>query len=135
MFGAIGCLFAFCLETRTLRTLGVQIENPMLCDRCQSQDATVHITTIMHVWFPVDRQRVVGGPTMGEDHLCPGCAQTNLAANPLLNPRTEPLPALGAEPVMSKPLRRLLDRTDSRHRTRFGWRSGLKRVWRRWTGR
>ena len=95
----------------------------------------VHITTILHAWFPVDRDRVVAGPTVGEDHLCTGCAQTSLAANPLLNPRTDPLPAVGAQPVMSKPLLRLLDRMDRRHRARFAWRLALKRVWRRWTGR
>ena len=95
----------------------------------------VHITTLMHVWFPVDRQRVVAGPTVGEDHLCAGCAQTTLAANPFLNPRTDPLPAVAAQPVMSKPLLRLLDRMDRHHRARFAWRRALKRVWRRWTGR
>jgi len=63
----------------------------------------VHITTILHVWFPVDRERVVAGPTMGEDHLCTACAQTSLAANPLLNPRRDPMPAVGAQPVMLFP--------------------------------
>lgn len=43
----------------------------------------VHITTILHGWFPVDREHVAAGPTVGEDHLCTGCAQTSLAANPL----------------------------------------------------
>jgi hypothetical protein len=95
----------------------------------------VHITTILHVWFPVDRERVVAGPTASEDRLCTECAQTSLAANPLLNPRTDPLPAVGAQPVMSKPLLRLLDRTDRQHRARFAWRSALKRVWGRRTGR
>lgn len=63
----------------------------------------VHISTILHAWFPVGRDRVVAGPTVGEDHLCTGCAQTSLAANPLLKPSTEPLPAVGAPPVMLFP--------------------------------
>ena len=63
----------------------------------------VHITTVLHVWLPVDRERVVAGPTVGEDHLCKGCAQTSLAADPLLSPRTDPLPAVGAPPVMLFP--------------------------------
>ncbi len=75
----------------------------MVCERCQSKEAMVHITTILHVWFPVDRQRVVAGPTLGEDHLCTACAQTSLAANPLLNPRTDQLPAVVAQPVMLFP--------------------------------
>ncbi len=117
-----------------MRVVG-QIAKRMLCDRCQSKEAMVHITTILHVWFPVDLERVVAGPTVGEDHFCTGCAQTSLTANPLLNPRTDPLPAFGAQPVMSKPLLRVLDRMDRHHRARFAWRPALKRVWRRWTGR
>ena len=81
------------------------------------------------------RERVVAGPTVGEDHFCMGCAQTSLAANPLLNPRRDSLPAVAAQPVISKPLLRLLDRMDRRHRARFDWRPALKRIWRRWTGR
>ena len=107
----------------------------MLCDRCQSKEAMVHITTILHVWLPVDRERVVAGPTVGEDHLCTACAQTSLAADPLLNPRTDPLPAVAAQPVMATSLVRLLDQMDRHHRARFAWRAALKRVWRRWTGR
>ena len=112
-----------------------QIAVRMLCDRCQSKEAMVHITTILHVWFPVDRECVVAGPTVGEDHLCTGCAETSLAANPVLKPRTDSLPAVGAQPVMSKPLRRLLDRMDRHHRARLAWRPALKRVGRGWTGR
>lgn len=63
----------------------------------------VHITTILHLWFPVDRERVAAGPTVGEDHLCAECAQTTLAANPVLNPRAEPLPTVGVQPVMLYP--------------------------------
>ena len=63
----------------------------------------VHITTILHGWFTVDREHTVAGPTVGEDHLCTGCAQTSLAANPLLNPRTDSLPTVGAPPVMLFP--------------------------------
>lgn len=63
----------------------------------------VHITTILHAWFPVDQKRVVAGPTVGEDHLCTGCAQTSLAASPLLNPRRDSLPAVGPRPVMLFP--------------------------------
>ena len=94
----------------------------------------VHITTILHVWFPVDRERVVTGPTVDEDHLCAGCAQTSLAANPHLSPRTNPLPVVSKQPVMTKPLLRLLDRMDRHHRARFAWRAALKRVWRRRAG-
>ncbi len=95
----------------------------------------VHITTILHVWLPMDRERVMAGPTVGEDHLCTGCAQTRLAANPLLNPSKDSLPAVGAHPVVAKPLLRLLDRMDRRRRARFAWRPAVKRVWRRWTER
>lgn len=95
----------------------------------------VHITTILHVWLPVDRERVVAGPTMGEDHLCTGCAQASLAGNPFLNPRPCPLPTIGTRPMVAKPLLRLLDRMDRQHRARLAWRPALKRVWRRWTGR
>ncbi len=80
-----------------------QIAKRMLCDRCQSKEAMVHITTILHVWLRVDRERVVAGPTVGEGHLCTVCAQSSLAVNPLLNPRTDPLPAVGAQPVMLFP--------------------------------
>ncbi len=107
----------------------------MLCDKCQSKEAMVHITTILHVWFTVDRERAVAGPTVGEDHLCPECAQTSLATNPLLKPRADPLPAVGADPVMSKPLQRMLDGMGRHHGARFAWQPALKRVWRRWTGR
>ena len=99
----------------------------------KAREAMVHITTILHVWFTTDREHTVAGPTVGEDHFCTGCAQTSLAANPLLNPRTDLLPAVGAQPVMSKPLLRLLDRMDRHHRAPFAWRPSLKRVWRRWT--
>ncbi len=107
----------------------------MLCDRCQRKEAMVHITTILHAWFPVGRDRVLAGPTVGEDHLCTGCAESSLAANPLLKPRTDRSLAVGAQPVMSKQLLRLLDRMDRHHRARFAWRPALKRVLRRWTGR
>ena len=80
-----------------------QIAKRMLCDRCQSKEAMIHITTILHVWLPVDREHVVAGPTVGEDHLCTGCAQTSLAANPLLDPRPDPLPSVAAQPVMLFP--------------------------------
>src|SRR5208282_3845555 len=100
------------------------IEERMLCDRCQSKEASVHISTVLH-----------GGPTLNEDHLCPECAQTSLATNPLLNQRTDPLPAVGAQQVMPKTLLRLLDRMRRHHPDRFAWQPALKRVWRRWTGR
>lgn len=109
----------------------VLIAKRMLCDRCQSKEAMVHITTILHVWFGVDRERAVAGPTVGEDHLCAGCAQTTLAANPRLNPRTDALPAIAPHPVMSKTLRRMLDRMDRRHRPRLAWRPALRRLWKR----
>ncbi len=79
----------------------------------------VHITTILHAWIPVDQKHVVAGPTAGEDHLCTECAQTSLASDPHLRPRTDPLPAVRTRPVMSKALQRLLDQVDRYQRARF----------------
>ncbi len=63
----------------------------------------VHISTVLHVGFSVERERAVAGQTVHADHLCTECAQTSVAANPLLNPCADPLPAVGAPPVMLFP--------------------------------
>ena len=73
----------------------LQVSSPkhrklMLCDRCQSKEAVVHISTIMHA-----------GPPAHEEHLCPECAEILQATNPLLNPHTPPTPTVRVQPVMS----------------------------------
>jgi hypothetical protein len=67
-------------------------EQRMRCDRCQSEDATIHISFILHA-----------RTNPKELHLCQACARITHAAQPLLNPSPEPLPVAAARPVMSLP--------------------------------
>jgi len=62
----------------------------MRCERCQSEDATIHISSILHA-----------GTNLQELHLCQECAQVTQAEGPLLSPTPEPLPVVAARPVMS----------------------------------
>ena len=62
----------------------------MQCERCQSEDATIHISSILSAH---------ANPQ--EMHLCLECAQISQAAGPLLRPTPEPLPVAAARPVMS----------------------------------
>src|SRR5436305_2064435 len=56
----------------------------MLCDRCQGQEATVHISTITH------------NQTPHEEHLCPECALIEQAPLPHFDPskRSPPVTSL-----------------------------------------
>jgi hypothetical protein len=62
----------------------------MLCDKCHTKEATVHISTVVHPGLHQD-----------ERHLCPECAEVVQTSDPLLNPGTEPLLTAGSKPVMS----------------------------------
>ena len=62
----------------------------MKCESCQSEDATIHISSIFHV-----------ATNPQELHLCQECAQVNQAAETFLNPSPEPLPVAADRPVMS----------------------------------
>ena len=62
----------------------------MRCETCQSEDATIHISSILGAH---------ANPQ--EMHLCRECAQVSQAAAPLLSPTPEPLPVAAARPVMS----------------------------------
>jgi hypothetical protein len=88
----------------------------MLCDRCQSKDAVVHISAVLHA-----------GPTPHADHLCTECAQISLATNPLLSPRNDHLPTVGAPPVMLLPSGALADRI-AKYQARFEARTSPNRT-------
>ena len=62
----------------------------MLCDKCQTKEAMVHISTIMHA-----------EPSPYEEHLCLECAQLFQATDPLLNHQEASLPPFAARPVTS----------------------------------
>jgi hypothetical protein len=63
----------------------------MLCNRCHTTEATVHISTVLHI-----------NPTPQVDHFCLSCAEVVQEANPLLHPNLPPLPVVTAKPVIPK---------------------------------
>jgi hypothetical protein len=63
----------------------------MICERCHTTEATVHISTILHI-----------NPAPQVDHFCMSCAEVVQEANPLLHPSLPPLPVVTAKPVIPK---------------------------------
>ncbi len=63
---------------------------PLLCERCHTKDATVHISLIVH-----PRQDCV------EQHFCPECGDAVQTERPFLHPRGEPLAPASLRPVLS----------------------------------
>jgi hypothetical protein len=62
----------------------------MLCDKCHTKEATVHISTVVHPGLHRD-----------EHHLCPECAEVVQAGDPSLSPGAEPLLTVRPKPAMS----------------------------------
>lgn len=62
----------------------------MICERCHTTEATVHISTILHI-----------NPAPQVDHFCPSCAEVVQEANPFLHPDLPPLPVVTAKPVLA----------------------------------
>lgn len=67
-----------------------QTDRFMLCETCQTNEATVHIASVMHAVANVDAR-----------HFCEPCAQVAQTANPVLSVTARNLPPVHVTPVMS----------------------------------
>lgn len=62
----------------------------MFCEKCQTKEAMVHISTVVHA-----------EPSPHEEHLCLECSELFQATDSLLNPQPAPLPPFAARLVTS----------------------------------
>lgn len=60
----------------------------MLCESCHTNEATVHIATVLHASANLDAR-----------HFCIGCAEVARTSNPVLTSVTRSLPTVHAKPV------------------------------------